>query len=360
MNSRRVFLGLILSLIFIYLIFWKPRFGAFFQGDCSILNCLFGEPRLNFELVWHYLRKTSGFPLLLCFLLSPMHTLIRSHRWVLLLEPVKKLKFIDSFSLQMVGYFTNTVFPLRIGEVAKGILLGEKLEIPRSTALATVVFERLLDILCLLIVLAVVGLTYPFPPDFRKGAIILGIAAVSVCALIIIYSFSEDPTSGFTGKLLNLLPGLMRTKVATIIHQFVHGFSILKSSRHYFLISFESLSVWVIYCLQGYFVMIAFGFHRDVPRIAEAPFTVSWVLLAITASALSIPAAPAGIGTYHAAAIFSLTLFGASVDQGAGFALVIHALTMSFYLVIGFLCMWREGLKMGELKRFKQPGTLQE
>jgi len=356
MNKLRILLGFFISLLFIYFILYKPQIAGVIDGEISIIHGLFGQTRIDFTQTWIYLKKAAPLPLVVCFLITPIHVFIRSHRWVLLIKPVGRVKLIDSFSLQMLGYMANTIFPMRLGEVARGILLGKKIKIPTSTALATVVVERLLDVLSLLAVFVLVGLFYSFPEGFVKGAITLGIGALGLLVIILYYSLAKDPLGGITGKILSVLPVTIREKIKSIIRGFIDGFSMLKSGRHYPKVVLETVLLWVLYGLQEFSVLVAFGFHRDYALIAASPVVATLVILAVVAVVLSIPSAPGGIGTFHAAAIFALSLFGVGMDRAVGFALVIHALTISCYLGCGMLFMWREGLHMGELRRMNDEG----
>ena len=97
-------------------------------------------------------------------------------------------------------------------------------------------------------------------------------------------------------------------------------------------------------------MFMAFRFHLDYSLISINPVLATFVVLAITAVGLSVPSAPGGIGTFHAACVFGLALFSVDPDAAAGFALLIHAISIVFYLLGGFPCMWFEGLHWAQLR----------
>jgi len=352
MKNKRIIFGFVLSIFFTYLIIWKPHPTELFSGNSSFFSAFFGESRIEFTKIWEHMLKASPFWLVICFLITPLHVLVRSHRWALLLRPVVKVKLIDCFSLQALGYFASAVFPLRVGELVRAILLGKKARIKNSTALANVVLERLLDGLSLLAVFVIVGIIFQSEKMgmFREGILIM--AGLSLAALFVImyFSLARAPFGGVTGKILSFFPDVLREKIIEILKGFIAGFSMLKSTKHYPLVTLETVLIWVLYTAQEFSAIIAFGFHKSSPLIAGAPLTAALVILVINAVALSVPSAPGGLGTFHAASVFGLGLFGISEDPAVGFALVLHAITTGYFVLAGILFMWREGLKLEQIK----------
>ena len=149
MNNRRVVIGIFVSFILIYLIIWIPRPGGLFKGELSIFQAAFGQPRIDFTNLGRILLHLKPIPLILGFLVTPIHCLVRSHRWGIMVKHMSKLKLFDGFSIIMVSYFTNSILPLRIGEVVRGVLLGRRIKITNSAGLGTVALDRALDMVSL-------------------------------------------------------------------------------------------------------------------------------------------------------------------------------------------------------------------
>ncbi|MDP8228383.1 MAG: lysylphosphatidylglycerol synthase transmembrane domain-containing protein [Candidatus Electryoneaceae bacterium] len=354
MNNRRIILGIVFSGFLIYMILWKPQITAFIHGDQGLYHAFFGSLRIDFAHLWNTLKGIKFLPLTVGILVTPVHLLVRAHRWSVMVEPIGRLRVFDSYSLQMVGYFANAVLPLRMGELIRGILLGRRIGVSKSSALATVVVERVIDVLSMLLVTAAVGFIYPFPDFVREGVIVLGIGSVAVMIVIVYLAFMKDPLDGFIGRILNLFPQKIAEKLLEIVEQFINGFGLLKAGRRYGVVTVESLGLWVLYALQVYFILVAFDFPRDYNLIADSPYLACFVILVLSAIALSLPSAPGGVGTFHMANIFSLSLFGVPGSPAAGFALVIHAVTVLFFLVVGIPFMLREGIGWKDLRRLEQ------
>ncbi len=124
----------------------------------------------------------------------------------------------------------------------------------------------------------------------------------------------------------------------------------IQSVKRYPTVMLETVVLWILYALQEYVVLIAFDILAKFPLLGESPIMATFIILAVTAAILSIPSAPGGIGTFHAAVIFSLALFEVGVDTAAGYAFILHTITIGFYLLAGVVVLWFEGMKFGELK----------
>ncbi len=270
-----------------------------------------------------------------------------------MVKRIGRLKLFDGFSIIIVSYFANSVLPLRIGEVARGVLLGRRINISNSAGLGTVALDRVLDLISLLILITITGLLYDFPVEVKHAAWILSIVSLGIILIIAAFVIFKEQRDGLLGKLLERLPTGLGKKLIGMIDQFVVGLTALKSSSSYLLISIDSVIIWSLYAAQVWLVMIAFSFPQNYSLIASEPILTSFVILVIASAVLSIPSAPGGVGTFHAAIIFGLALFGVDVDEAVGFALIIHAVTVLFYILGGFPLMWREGLKLGNLRGLK-------
>ena len=267
------------------------------------------------------------------------------------MKPMTRLKTFDSYSLQMLGYLTNTIFPLRIGEIARGVLLARKSKLPNSTSIATVVLERLLDVLSLLLVFAIVSLLYTFPQGYGKAVRMMGFGTVGTLGIISYLVIANGQVKAYIKKLLKLFPDKVYRMISSTVWSFIDGFRVIKSSEDFPLIAVETIGLWLLYGLQAYAGFVAFGFHTDYSLISASPFIASLVVLAIIAVSLSIPSAPGGVGTFHAAAVFAMSLYGVPADEAAGFALVLHAVSASYYVGFGVLFLWREGMHFSDFKR---------
>jgi len=266
-----------------------------------------------------------------------------------MVEPIGGLRLYDSFSLQMVGYLSNAVLPLKMGELVRAVLLANRLGVSTTASLGTVLLERVVDMVMLLFIILFVSIIFPFLRALADGAVFFALLAVTGLALILYLGLAHNPFSGRIGRLIGSgRPGKL---IRHYGEKLAEGFAILRATHHFTVIALESVVIWVIYTLQEILVLLSFNFTSDYPQVAAGPVLAGLVILIINTIGLSLPSAPSSIGTFHAIAIFGLSLFDVPAEPAAGFALVIHALTFSFYLLGGFPFLWREGLRFGQLDK---------
>ena len=84
---------------------------------------------------------------------------IRALRWKMMIEPLgKSPKSSNVFFAVLAGYFFNLLFP-RLGEVMKCTFISKYEDVPVDKLIGTMVAERLVDLICLIVVGFVVFLT---------------------------------------------------------------------------------------------------------------------------------------------------------------------------------------------------------
>ena len=89
--------------------------------------------------------------------------LLRAWRWRYLLDPVKKgIGLRNLFSGVMIGFLMNNILP-RAGELARPYSIGKLEGISKSSALGTIVVERIMDILASLLLIAMLPFIYEGP-----------------------------------------------------------------------------------------------------------------------------------------------------------------------------------------------------
>lgn len=347
--KSKLALGLFLSLFFMYLSFWKTDFGLLFSGD--VIAGLFSHPRLDLISVVEALKiaKYGYFIIIICLIY--LGWWIRAWRWQIFILPVNRVKARPAFSALMVGYFGNTVLPLRIGEFMRAYVIAKHAKVPISTGLATVVVERIIDVLMLLLVLGFSIVFFPNIPDWlRTGGystfFMFGILVIFLLLLL----FQRQKAMAIAGFLLRFLPVGVRQKILQIVNSFADGLEIFRRSEHYLLTIFWTLLMWGLYILIIRLSFNLFDFvSESYPEVYKAPLVASLVMMTITTLGISIPSAPGAVGTYHGICILGLSLFNISSDTAMSYALLMHVSNFIPMIIIGTYCLMREGLRITEL-----------
>ncbi len=273
--------------------------------------------------------------------------LLRAWRWRLMLD--KRVRYWPLFHAQSVGYLITNLLPFRLGDLARSYLVGLE---PTdrgpdmSTALSSVILERVLDVLIIIIFFGVAAPLAPaLPGQMGLVGALVGGAAVA----------------GFLGMLLaavnrSWVLGTARWVLATVKRpeadaevwirrtaSFLDGFHTLTRLRLLLPILGLSLVLWLC-ILVAYYVSLS-GFWPGVTWPA-ALFT-----LCAAAFGVSAPSSPGFVGVFHGAVLLGLSVFPATHEQALGFAIVYHATTYIVILVLGLVGLWRGGQSLGSIVR---------
>jgi glycosyltransferase 2 family protein len=255
----------------------------------------------------------------------------RTVRWGLMIEPIShKPRFINTFLAVMVGYLMNMVFP-RMGEISRCGVLSRYEKVSFTKLLGTVVAERAVDMVSLLVLLGIVIFS-----QFGQMLRFLGdnpeieakvLALITSPLLIIGLMALLIPAYVFRKTLQHTL---FYKKVFTILMNLKEGFISIRSVNKKGWFIFHSVAIWLLYYLMLYVVFFAFGFTSHLGPIAGL---TTFVL----ASFGMVAPVQGGIGAWHFMAMEALALYGVSKDNGVIFAFVAHGSMTAMIIVIGII-----------------------
>lgn len=349
--SFRVLLGFAIGLFFLYLAFWKPDVAGLIARRVGLVQALIGTPRIQVSELGQVLVNAKYLyllPALLMFLVS-FH--VRAYRWKVFLQPVGRVPFRAAFSAMMIGYMVNNILPFRMGELYRAYALGKDVKISRSSAFATIVVERVFDILCLLLVLGIVLLFFPFPSWIKHSSLITFSGTVVLIALLLLMMRKTELLVNLLRKLFGTWGQRIGERAEHIFRKFTEGLGAFKQTEHYLLITIASLLLWFFYLGCVYCTFYTFDFVTpEYPKIYQSAVMASMVILAVGTIAIIIPSTPGAVGTYHGVCVLGLSLFDVPAEQAMGFALVMHLFNYLPLTIIGLACFWRQNLRFADVK----------
>jgi len=295
----------------------------------GIVLIYFSVRGINFDETLFHLKKINlSYAALSLFFIVFMQAL-RSYRWGVILQPLEKINQLTLFSVTCVGFLAIAAIPARIGELARPYLIAKKSSIKMSSALGTVVVERVLDSLAVLTITITVLILQDLPSWMIKSGILFFIVTVLMIACIIGLVWRRETTVKIIDRILRFLPGKLSQKVNHVIHHFIDGFQVITDVKRLLYLLFLSAVVWLVDVAAIYALFLAFGFNL--------PILAAFVVMVILIAGIAIPAAPGFIGNWHYACILGLSLFGIAKPEGLSFALVYHFLSMIVLIVLGVI-----------------------
>jgi len=293
----------------------------------SVIGLYYAFRQINFWELWISIKNVNFILIILAIVILLLSNVIRAWRWQILVKPINDVSFEPAFSSIMIGYFGNSVLPFRMGEFLRAYVVADKTSLTASTAFGTIVIERILDFIGLSAVILLIMTVYPLKTI--GGSIIIGVIVLSLTAFIFIFLFSGFKSTLLVKieKLSLLRFGLLR-KILLFIKNILDGATTIRATNKLGIILLYTLIIWIMYYCSTYLATIATGI--------ELEWFGFGVLLISTTLAISIPAAPGYVGTYHAAAVYILTnLFNVGRLDAQAAAIILHAVGTIPIVIIG-------------------------
>jgi uncharacterized membrane protein YbhN (UPF0104 family) len=267
-----------------------------------------------------------------CVVLFGSHY-IRALRWRMLIETLGKTPSkANSFFAVMIGYMTNQVLP-RFGEILKCTVIGRYEHVPVDKLIGTIILERLVDGLSLLVVFIVTLILAPgiyhdltsaifnAPDTTEEQAIPGNWIAIGLGIVLLIMLIAWMIRKKKTLKDL----GLIIINTWKNIWQAITSIGKLKSKGKFIALS---IGLWGSYLVAGYLGFLAFR-ETDVYGWPEA-FAI------LSAGSVGMVIAPGGIGAYAFLVQQTMQLFGLDPVTALAFGLILW-IVQSLVIIIGGL-----------------------
>jgi hypothetical protein len=314
--------GLLISAVALYF--------AFRNANLAELGAAFRSARYEYAL--------------LSVLILVISTLVRGLRWRVLTEG--RLTFGDGFWLWNIGFLFNDVLPARLGEIVRSLLAGRRPGMSFTSALSSVVVERLFDMVTVVLLLAIALAGNPLPDWATRAGLLMATLAVLGIGLLAFAARRPAGTLKLGVKLLALLPTFGEERARAFLAPFIEGLGGVRDRRTFAGGLGLSFLAWALSVAAGWALMFAFW--------PNPPLSVAVLILAAAGLGVSVPSAPAGIGPFEAAVVGALTVIHYDVSLSQSYALANHALVTLATIGLGLIGLGREGVSFGGMARQAQ------
>ena len=291
---------------------------------------------LNLQKTWEAIHSANPAFFVAAFAIYYFSFGIRAWRWRLLLEnagytPAKGVHLPGLWRLAeiiYVSYFANSIVPAKLGDVYRAYLLGQDTKVPTTRSLGTVVAERMLDlvILLLLFILAIiVSLHQNLPAQLRLSLeLLFGVVVVGVVCLFLLSKFREE--------LARLVPVRFRAHYYHLQEGALGSFR-----RRLPLLTILTVCTWTCEALRFFF--IAISLHLIDGNITHVLAAATFIGLG-EALLTAVPTTGGGIGLVEVGMVAMIALFsqgGDGVNLAAAAILLDRIISLFSILIIGFI-----------------------
>ena len=302
---------------------------------------------IDLARVWQILREADYTWIVLGLPVYFVGVWLRAVRWRHLLSPVKEVRAGSLFSYTVLGFTANNVLPLRAGELVRAYLLGEKKGLSKTSILATILVERVMDALTLLLFALVISLLVPLPDWLRTAMTLAGLIFLGLLVLSLAAAFLSGVTLAVVGVMVRLLPAGLRPRAQDLVRLFLDGLASLKNGRTLGMVSLLSLLIWL--AETGLFFLVGYGF-----RLPPLPFHAFLLTMAAANLSISIPSSQGGIGPFEFVASQTMGLFQVDPSLATAYAIGVHAALLVPITLLGLFYLWREHLSLRAIAQGQQ------
>lgn len=316
-------------------------------GIALSLACLVWVLReVDFVQLWQAVRQVNLFYVLLLNLLYAGSFTMRTFRWQLLLEPVKRADFASLFSANIIGFMANNLLPARLGELVRALVASRLVKAPLAGTLASLVVERMLDgpvvlgfIMVVLFFLDPQAAAGPLTVDALRAAglslFLVWLALLALLAAAVRWPGQVAGAVGGAAARLSLRLGVRLRRVLLIFGQ---GLAPLKRPELLFRLFLLSLGVRAFIFLMHTVFLAAVGLPMDI--MLGAMTTLAALL------ATSIPAAPGSIGAFQLATYWALIMVGAPEQPALAYSILYWAAQYFPLVAAGLVETYRQGFNL--------------
>lgn len=313
----KIFISIAVSALFLWLAFKEVEFSEVVEASK--------------EMSWGWIAPFT--------VLTLFSHYIRAERWRMLFNDGGVVPHRSTlFTGVMFGYLGNIVFP-RLGEITRPIYVARQVGESNSKLIGTIVLERIVDVVSMLIIAFLVGiflvsdvevLSRLFGVDLTDPQILASIlkdlAFYGVIALVIgvgLFFLLRKLSQGS-----GAFPDFVK-KVRETAKSFFVGVLSIRKLKNWPLFVFYTAVIWLAYITMTYIPFWMF----DMQGQFDLSYADAVVLTMVSAVGIAIPT-PGGVGSYHYFVMYSLfILYAVPEATGLAFATIAHAATVAIVAI---------------------------
>lgn len=298
--------------------------------------------KVDFRIVGENLKQANYYWIILSLFFSLLAFILRARRWQLLINPLGfHPTFWHTFHALIIGYMANIALP-RIGEVTRCVTLGKKEKIPVDRLVGTVIIERTIDFISVLLFLIIIIFTSEaLIKEFLKESIFIPLrdklmavtdfswifwgllVSLLVIAFLLMILYRRKLTKiRFFSKMFDIARGVI-TGLKTITN--------LKRKWEFIILT---VGIWLSYAFMTWVVVFCLKSTSDIT------FWSSLIILVVGGLAMSVPV-QAGFGAFHwAVSQVLIVMHGISREDGLTYAILSHESQIIFEIILGLISIY--------------------
>lgn len=259
---------------------------------------------------------------------------MRILRWSVMLRATGAAANFAECSAPFLGSIAlNNILPLRLGDVVRALVFPLSMGITRVTASSSLVMERLIDLISLLLCFGT-GLfaiqTIPIPTEIKSSAVTLAVFGGIAFSLGVLYS--ANLALLFSGLAEKTGSKVKLSAVYSTVGKLFKVFNLMSRPKVLSGMLFISMFVWIGEAGLYYFVLLGTG--------VESSPTIALLVMSFATLSTLVPSSPGYVGPFHLAAFTAVSLVGGAAGQAASYALIVHLALWLSTTIAGMIAIW--------------------
>lgn len=315
----------------------------------SVASLALAVRNLDLSEATNILAKTDYGLVLLALATVAVTLAAKAFRWKLLFHPhYPQIRFRSAFSALLVGQMVNTIFPLRLGEIARAYMIGETEATSRVFALGTVGVEKVIEMLMAVLLFALLIPAMSLPGWARASGETLTVTLVLVLLVTFILAYRKKSLIAIYKQLSARFLFLSRRAPSQRITVILDSMDVLRHGKKWPSLGVLSVIAWGSAVLTNYFTLLALGVF--LPLVASA------FLLLVLQIGVAVPSAPGKIGVFQYITILGLSVFSVAQAPALSVGILLYLLVYVPPVIAALLILWSRNLSLINLRNIAERG----
>ncbi|HWX45242.1 MAG TPA: lysylphosphatidylglycerol synthase transmembrane domain-containing protein [Solirubrobacteraceae bacterium] len=303
--------------------------------------------RLGLHRIWHALGSAQPGWIVLALALMGLSLLLRAGSWHEVLRaalPGTAIRWAPVIRATMIGVMGSAVFPGRVGEPTRMLVLTRRLPGSSRRVLpvvaGTVFSQTLINLLALAILATVTFTSLDLFSQHLSGLVGTLVVPLLICVLVVL----GPRLLRLAQHSRSLRVSLAAAALARMLRLARQGLAVFANPRHGPPAVLLQLLAWALQWLACYAVLCALGLQSHGGLTAAAA-----VLLVVNVSAV-LPATPSNVGVFQAACLVVLAAYGVDAGPALAYGIILQAVEVLTALGLGLPALLGEGMTWRDIR----------
>jgi len=289
--------------------------------------------------VWAVLRTVKAGYIFLIFCSVNLNTLVKALRWYAIVKGTgKPIRFQWIFYAFTIGQMMNWIYPARMGDVSRVVLLGRK-ETGEAFAAGTLILEKLLDVVYFLGLIIILPWLLAVPAWLKQP--MQTTLFLSIGGLLLVVVLMARGKIWIARILEFNLPIPERAviwvkKFLISLESGLQGLDVLRRRKDFILLNILTIVVWLTASANVFWSFRALAFPLGDGLV---PLTATLLVVVSLQLGIAVPAVPGRIGVFELVCVLALSVFALPESLSLGFGILLHSLVMFPIILVGLVSL---------------------